>query len=239
MMHKLLKKLTPVLQALLRWYLKKPRRYHYRDIRVIVRPGVFYPRFIFSTRLILDFLSEKDLEGRNVLEIGAGCGVISLFCASQGAVVTATDINPVAIENIKENSARNHIPLSVIHSDLFDRVDGSGFDLIIVTPPYYPKDPSDFSEMAWFCGKDFEYFVKLFKQLHDVYSPPCQVIMILSEDCDINRIGEIAARHGFEMTTRQKKKRMGEWSFILQVRDRAENKWLRLDPAFRSRIPIL
>ena len=61
MIHGLLKKLTPVLQSLLRWYLRKPRPYRYKALKVIVDPGVFYPKFVFSTKLLLEFLDEKDL----------------------------------------------------------------------------------------------------------------------------------------------------------------------------------
>jgi release factor glutamine methyltransferase len=38
------------------------------------------------------------LKNKHVLELGAGSGLIAIKAAKEGALVTATDINPVAIE---------------------------------------------------------------------------------------------------------------------------------------------
>jgi release factor glutamine methyltransferase len=218
MMHKLLKILTPVLQVLLKWYIRKPRPYRFKDIHIIVSPGVFYPRFVFSTKILLDFLDEMDLSGKKFLELGAGCGIISLLAASKGASVTASDINPAAVENIKQNALRNNLELNVVESDLFMSIRERDFDLIVIAPPYYPKEPKNFSEMAWFCGEDFDYFGKLFPQLSLHITPSTDVIMILSEDCNIEKIKEIAGRSGFEFQEEKSVKRMGEWNFIYTIK---------------------
>ena len=42
-----------------------------------------------------------------VLEIGTGCGLVSLECARLGANVVCTDVNPLAVELTKKNYARN------------------------------------------------------------------------------------------------------------------------------------
>jgi len=217
MMHKLLKILTPVLQALLKRYLRKARPYRYKDIKVIVEPGVFYPRFVFSTKLLLDFLDERDLSGKKFLELGAGCGIVSLLAARKGAIVTASDINPGAIANIKQNALRNHLELNIIQSDLFKNIQEKDFDLIVIAPPYYPKDPKDFSEMAWFCGKDFDYFKSLFPKLTPFASSSREILMILSEDCNIEKIKEIAGKSGFEFLLQKQVKRVGEWNYIFRI----------------------
>jgi release factor glutamine methyltransferase len=217
MIHNLLKRLTPVLQAVLRLYLRKSRHYRYKDISVMVEPGVFYPRFVFSTGILLDFLEAQDLSGKKFLELGAGCGVISLLAARMGALVTATDINPVAVENIKQNARRNKLEVNVVESDLFENIPEDHFDLIVINPPYYPKDPGDISEMAWFCGKDFEYFTSLFPQLKMFSTPSNEIFMILSEDCDIERIKEIATSSGFNFQLVKQVKRVGEWNYIFNI----------------------
>jgi release factor glutamine methyltransferase len=217
MMHRLMKILTPVLQALLKRYLRKPRPYHYKDIHIMVEPGVFYPRFIFSTRLLLDFVDEQVLTGKKFLELGAGCGIISLLATRKGALVTASDINPVAVENIKQNALRNRLELNIVQSDLFTNIPEKYFDWIVIAPPYYPKEPKDLSEMAWYCGKDFDYFENLFPQLLKFSTPSCEIIMILSEDCNISRIKEIASPSGFEFQVVRQQKRLGEWNYIFRI----------------------
>jgi hypothetical protein len=39
------------------------------------------------------------------------------------------------------------------------------FDIIVINPPYYKKDPGSYSDYAWNCGSNGEYFKKLFTQL--------------------------------------------------------------------------
>ena len=67
-------------------------------------PEVFHPGFFFSTRLLLKLYQTIAIAGKSFLEPGCGSGLISIYAAKKGAIVTATDINPVAIEFLKKNS---------------------------------------------------------------------------------------------------------------------------------------
>lgn len=215
MRFRLIKYLTPVLQPMYLRYLSKTRSYSYKGIHVRVWPGVFYPGLIIiSTRLFLQFVGQLNIRRKTFLELGAGSGVISVFAASKGAIVTATDINPIAVNNIQENAQINKVNLSVIKSDLFENIPQFNFDYILIAPPYYPRDPKDYAQMAWFCGQNFEYFVRLFKQLKQYYHPSIQIFMILSEDCDLQKIMGIGYSNGFKFNLLLEKKRLGEWNFI-------------------------
>src|SRR4029079_10565830 len=92
-------------------YLSKTRVYRYKDIRLSIAPGVFHPGFFFSTQLLLQYISKLPLQGKRFLELGCGSGLISIAAAKMGAMVTATDINPLATEYLKENSRRNNVVL--------------------------------------------------------------------------------------------------------------------------------
>jgi release factor glutamine methyltransferase len=167
--------------------------------------------------LYLQFIGQFDLQGKTLLELGAGSGIISLYAASKGALVTASDINPVSVQNIRENAAKNRAEIKVIESDLFESLPKSAFDYIIIAPPYYPKDPADYAEMAWYCGSNFEYFERLFQQLPAFYHDNAQVMMILSEDCNIQKIMEIGRKNGFVFSLAYQKRIMGEWNFIYRI----------------------
>jgi release factor glutamine methyltransferase len=158
-----------------------------------------------------------NIRGKTFLELGAGSGVISVFAARKGAIVTATDINPLAVDNIQENAQINKVNLSVIRSDLFENIPRVKFDYILIAPPYYPRDPKDYAQMAWFCGQNFEYFVRLFEQLQQYYHPSIQIFMILSEDCNLQKIMEIGDSNGFKFNLLLRKKRLGEWNFIYGI----------------------
>lgn len=71
---RLIKYMTPLLQPLYRKYLSRDRVFRYKSIRIIVHPGVFYPGFIFSTKILLAYLDKLDLSGKRLLDLGAGSG---------------------------------------------------------------------------------------------------------------------------------------------------------------------
>ena len=211
------KLLFPLLRFTYNFYSSKERSYSYKGINVRVMPGVFHPGLFFSTKLLLEYISQNDLKDKTVLELGAGSGLISIYCARQNAKVTATDINPTAVKNIIKNSELNNVKLEVIESDLFDKIEMRKFDYIIINPPYFPKYPKNEEELAWFCGSDFQYFKKLFSQLKDYKTEETFVLMILSEDCDLHRINSIANKNHFSKNMVFQKKVFGEANYIFRI----------------------
>jgi release factor glutamine methyltransferase len=139
------------------------------------------------------------MEGKKVLELGAGSGLISVVAGKKGARVTATDINEAAVENVRRNAGLNRVYLNTVRSDLFDAIDGIDYDIILINPPFYPRDPVTMSDRAWYCGSDFQYFNKLFFQLRRFAHTPARILMILSEDCQIERIEALAAERHFQL----------------------------------------
>lgn len=217
-MKKFLKKtLFPFLSFFYKQYSSKEKNYSYNGIKVKILPGVFHPGLFFSTKLLIEFVSELSLKDEKILELGAGSGLISIYCAKQNAVVTASDISAIAIENIKLNALSNNVSINIIKSDLFDEIPKQDFDFVIINPPYFPKDPKNESESAWFCGSDFQYFKKLFSQLSNYKTSNSVVLMILSEDCDIGRIKSIAEENNFNFSLVFQKKVLWEENFIYRI----------------------
>lgn len=217
-MKSFLKKLLfPVLKSVYNIYSSKERSYSYKGINVRVMPGVFHPGLFFSTKLLIEYISKYDLNDKNVLELGAGSGLISVYCAKLKANVTASDINPIAVENINQNSKLNSVIIKVIESDLFDRIETKEFDYIIINPPYFPKNPNNDEEFAWFCGNDFQYFKKLFNQMGNYVNNDSKIIMVLSEDCDIEMIKKIGEQSHFIFTKCYEQKIWGEMNYIFEI----------------------
>lgn len=217
-MKKFLKKtLFPFLSFFYKQYSSKEKNYSYNGIKVKILPGVFHPGLFFSTKLLIEFVSELSLKDEKILELGAGSGLISIYCAKQNAVVTASDISAIAIENIKLNALSNNVSINIIKSDLFDEIPKQDFDFVIINPPYFPKDPKNESESAWFCGSDFQYFKKLFSQLSNYKTSNSIVLMILSEDCDVSRIKSIAEENNFNFSLVFQKKVLWEENFIYRI----------------------
>lgn len=208
---------TRLYKPLLVKYLSAPRTYTYKGIRLIIPPAVFHPGFFFSTRLLLRCITTLPLKNKLLLEPGAGSGLISLVAARQGAVVTATDINPVAIDFLETNRQHNRLTISIIYSDLFIKIPQQAFDIIAINPPYYKKQPRTAADYAWYCGAQGEYFQKLFSGLVNYVHAQSEVLMVLCDGCDIAMIHDIARQHGFMLNCIKTKKNWIETNYVFKV----------------------
>ena len=115
---------------------------------LVLTPVTFGP--IEAESLVLPLMKEnKELfNGKTVLEIGTGSGIISIYAAQLGAKkVVATDISRDAIRTAARNAARFEVA-SVVETRLVPRSDMSAysvirahetFDIIISNPPYSLK----------------------------------------------------------------------------------------------------
>ncbi len=207
-----------VLHPLSESYLSKERNYKYKNINVTIFPGVFHPGFFFSTKLLLKYLEQINLSQKYILELGAGTGLISVYASKKGGFVTASDISLTAVYNIEKNSKMNDAYVEAIHSDLFDDITHKRYDYIIINPPYYKKTPVGEKEFAWFGGNDFQYFRKLFTQLANFIYENTNVIMILSDEAEIDMIKSIAQEYRFSLVEVYQKKTWGEEHFIFNIR---------------------
>lgn len=217
-MRNFLKRIThPFLKLGYEIYYHKPRTFCYDGIRIQVHPDVFPPNLTLSTKILLNFLGEKELVNKSFLELGCGSGIISLFAVKKGAKVTATDINTTALTFLTENAKTNNLELEIIESDLFQSIPNKAFDCIAINPPYYPRNPKNSKEKAWFCGEHFEYFEALFPQLKNFLIATNETFMILSEDCELEKIKAIASKSGIAFTMIMEKKVVGEKNYIFSL----------------------
>jgi release factor glutamine methyltransferase len=100
------------------------------------------PKGIYSpsddTFLMLDALAKVPIEGKKVLDVGTGSGILGLFCAARGAQVTATDVDELCLQTVQRTAGALGLSIRAILSDLFSNVRGQ-FDVIIFNPPYLPS----------------------------------------------------------------------------------------------------
>jgi methylase of polypeptide subunit release factors len=103
---------------------------------------VFSPdaRLTNSSSMVSRFI-ESNLEGKKVLDIGTGCGVLAILSALKGAKnVVATDVDSRAIDNARKNVVTYGLEskITLVQTDLFNKIDDK-FDLIIANLPIDPK----------------------------------------------------------------------------------------------------
>ena len=208
--------LSPFIKKATDLYHSKPRSYSYNGSTVKVVPGVFPPFFTMSTKRLLRFLDTQNVEGKSFLELGCGCGIISIYAAKKGAFVTASDINVMALDQLTIDAKKNGVALDIVYSDLFENLHGRTFEYIFINPPYYPRIPTSITEKAWFCGEDFEYFKKLFPYFAGLTET--KIFMILSEDCAIDIIRQVANHSALKLTVVFSTIVAMEKNFIFQIK---------------------
>jgi methylase of polypeptide subunit release factors len=72
----------------------------------------------------------------NFLDLGTGSGVQAVHLADRAARVTATDLNPRALDLAALSFALSGIEAELLAGDLFEPVGGRAFDLIVSNPPF-------------------------------------------------------------------------------------------------------
>ena len=198
-------------------YLSKTRSYSCKGISVEIPPEVFHPGFFHSTKLLLHSLIKMNLKEKKVLELGAGSGLLGIYAAHKGASVTATDINPIAIQCVKRNAVINGVEIDAFYSDVFEKIPGQYFDLILINPPYYKGNPQSASEYAWYCGENGEYFQKLFTHLDKYIDENSTVLMVLCDGCDLEMVKSFASKNFFSLKCVYTKSTLIERNYIFNV----------------------
>jgi release factor glutamine methyltransferase len=125
-------------------------------IDIVVLPQVFSPAYFTDSEWFASEIA-KLASGRTLLDIGTGTGIIALAAAKRGALVTATDINPHAVENARINFAAHGVAADVFEGDVYAAVaDCSRFDLIFWNHPFnLGTNPRE--DALSLCGFDYQY----------------------------------------------------------------------------------
>ena len=148
------------------------------SIDIVESPEVYVPSD--DSYLLLKILQVSP--GQRLLEMGCGTGLIALHAAKSGAIVSAADINPHAVECARRNAAKNDLRIQVVQSDLFEKVSGE-FDVIAFNPPYLPDENRSTSwlERSWSGGGEgSEVAVRFLREAWKHLAPGGDIYLILS-----------------------------------------------------------
>ncbi|MBL4704409.1 MAG: methyltransferase [Flavobacteriales bacterium] len=190
--------------------------FSYQEINLDIPVGVFHPKYFTSSKLLMNFMEEEQMQKKIILELGCGSAITSFIAHRNGGIVTSSDISEVAISNLRTNQEKNNVNFEAICSNLFDSIPDKLFDYILINPPYYPKNPTNEKEHAWYCGESFDYFKKLFKQLSERKIQQ-GIFMTLSNDCELDKIKEIAAQYSYFFKEIKADKNLAEINYLFEV----------------------
>lgn len=129
---------------------KKPYEVTVSGKKFVVFPNVFSPKYFRDTKLFADNLPIK--EGEEVLEIGPGTGIVSIFAALRDAKkILSIDVNRDAVRNAQENITRHKLQdkVEVRLGSLYDPLKpNEKFDVIFWNTPFGLTSKENITDLA-------------------------------------------------------------------------------------------
>lgn len=107
--------------------------------------------------LIFTAYMNEDIEGKEVLDLGTGTGMLGIGAALLGGEVTAVDKDEDALEQAEKNMKRLGVEMDIEQKDIEDVEED--FDTVVMNPPF-----SVHSE------EGLKFFEKAFEVADSVYS---------------------------------------------------------------------
>lgn len=120
----------------------------------VVFPGVFSPKYCLDTAFYAENLPAS--QGKSILEVGCGTGIISIFALLKGAnSVVGVDINPLAVDNSIENAKTYGVfdRMDIRLGNVYDALKpNERFDLVFWNTPfgYSERNKISLEEMSLF-----------------------------------------------------------------------------------------
>lgn len=129
------------------------RRFEFMGFRVIVDRNVYNPSS--DSLLLADTILAQPKAGC-VLELGCGCGLLSLVASRVADRVLAYDTSVYAFRNAAKNVRINRLD-GKVYVFLGDGSDAPPVDMVVANPPYLPSGPlfrQDALSNSWNGGPD-------------------------------------------------------------------------------------
>jgi len=170
------------------------KRVQFLNLTLDIAPNVFIPRL--ETEYLIELIAKNlPFKPSRILDIGTGCGAISLALAQlfPKAQIYATDISQDALNNARGNIKKLHLEHRIfpLRADLFSSI-SARFDLIVSNPPYIPLErlkslaPSvkDFEPLSSLIGGwgGIQFIKRIILQGVNYLTPKGTIVIEIDED---------------------------------------------------------
>lgn len=99
---------------------------------------VIHPKMAFgtghhqTTSLMVEYILEDDFEGKRVLDMGSGTGILAIMAIKRGArEADAFDNDPVCVDSVLENAALNQVDAIRTRCGSAELIAGETYDVIL------------------------------------------------------------------------------------------------------------
>lgn len=136
---------------------------------------------------------ERDAQG-DVLDMGAGSGVLALAAARKDAVtsVVAVDIDADALAHLQRviNDEADEVKrkITVRKSDLFASLGDERFDTIVCNPPYLPNEDQDAHPALYGGPGGWEFIARFLAQAKDHLKREGCILLLFSSLSNKERV---------------------------------------------------
>lgn len=167
-------------------------------MRIFIDAHVYPPSE--DSYLLLDVV--KNIKAEKVLEVGCGCGLISLVLSRNCMEVFAVDVNKHACMNTLKNLKKNN-PSGIIHiingdiTTAFRK--GSRFNLVVSNPPYLPVEQFSEEDFSWAAGRDNFFSRRLLENALPLLSEDGVMLIVQSSLSDTDNLKKLIEEKGFAM----------------------------------------
>lgn len=85
-----------------------------------------------TTSMMLSFILENEFQGKEVLDMGCGTGILAILASKKGANnILAVDFDPICVESVVENKLLNGVENIEAKLGSKDAIEGKHFDIIL------------------------------------------------------------------------------------------------------------
>ncbi len=167
-----------------------------------IQPYMFPPisPYSYSTRVLLDNMHFNS--GERVLEIGTGCGILSVFAAKQGAKVDGVDILPECIEFSLKNAIKNNVfeNTRFYYSNMFSNTEGH-YDAILCNLPILNQNLPE-KDPRWYSlfDPEFKFHGILFNEGKNIAPRIIMAHANLKSNRDFKTLETLAEEYGWKVS---------------------------------------
>ena len=193
---------------------KRPYIYDVLGKSIIVCPNVMSPKYDRSATFNLKNMPNQS--GMSFLEVGCGCGLVSLFAAFQGAKkIVSVDINKEAVENTKLNlELYKFTNFEAFYSDVFKNVKEK-FDTIYFAAPFHGNKPKSKLEYG-VSDSNYRALRRFIRGAKKHLKKDGQVVLGFSNTGDVNLLESLIKENNFSVKKKYHHCKKG-WTAYLYV----------------------
>ncbi len=182
-------------------------KYNYEQYSLDLPKSCYFPSD--DSFLLLDTLKKeiKDIYD-DVLEIGFGSGILSLYLYDYSKNIDCCDVNLENIDYLKKLKNKYSLEkMTVVVSDLFDNLNKK-YDLIVFNPPYVPSEDinkKDYLMLATDGGKDgCEIIIEFLNNLDKYLKKKGVCYLLISSLNNFNNLVKKYNQFSFEIINSKK-----------------------------------